>query len=170
MFYLVKKCIAVKTLSIYFYSNYIRTWFSSDPSPNSELVAMYLEQDRGLNIRAVQSIFPFYIMPVSYITSKLIVSKISEKLSTTSLGKCSAYMFYLHHHGYEQCHEWDELSNEIKRNTKLQVRAVRAIFLYLTQKSNGMMTHKLQKLVQINANFKVLRHDKNFLRLMHIRL
>ena len=129
----------------------------------AELVALYLEQNRGLHIREVQSIFPFYIMPVSYITNKLIVSKISKKLSTTSLGKFSAYMFYLHHHGHEQCHEWDKLSDEIKRNTKLQVKAVQATFQYLTQKSNGNMTHKLHKMVQINANFKVLRHDKNFL-------
>ena len=76
--------------------------------------------------RAVRSIYPYHVAPVSQEVQNLIIKKIAESLLNTSLGKCSAYIFYSLHRRAENAHEWENLSHELKSNTKLQVKAVRA--------------------------------------------
>ena len=72
-------------------------------------------------------------------------------------------MFFIHHHGLENASEWDQLQDHVKKNTKLQVKAVRATYAFLMKKSKGEMAPMLQHLIAVHASFKVLRHDKNFL-------
>ena len=129
----------------------------------ADIITEHIKTRKNIYIKAVCSIFPFHIIPANYISQHLMIIKISENVFRMSMGKCSAYMFFIHHHGLENASEWDQLQDHVKKNTKLQVKAVRATYAFLMKKSKGEMAPMLQHLIAVHANFKVLRHDKNFL-------